>query len=418
MKIKSYTIEKCALFLVFLFYISTNAFWGYRLFHESNIFPAMASLLPIFLFIAFYFITGFHIRIPATILTLAIYAVTVIWSGFDPKMILFYGMCATMLMDSRISDTSDWLKWFYLFSLLFIVGSFINLFMPGLYRSMILPAFAGSKSYEKLLSWSRMGATLIIPGFTSQSGFNAPHFVYGIGYILSCRIVEKVGFKRWLIFGLLLVCLVLTNKRAHFLFGILSIAIAYYATGEKKYRSKRFLILVLSGIAGLIVVYFLITSVDVGVFRKLNLMLTQISDDEDVTSGRIELYAVAWKHFLQNPIFGIGWEQYPFLPDGLGEMHTHDIYLELLCETGIVGFTMFAAFFGYSLYTAFRNSRMAKSKEEKMSASFCLYMQLFFLLYGITGNPLYDPPYYIPYFLTCAFSMHRHFTGLMQREGT
>ena len=104
MKIKSYTIEKCALFLVFLFYISTNSFWGYRLFHESKIFPAMASLLPIFLFIAFYFITGFRIRIPATILTLVIYAVTVIWSGFNPKMILFYGMCATMLMDSRISD--------------------------------------------------------------------------------------------------------------------------------------------------------------------------------------------------------------------------------------------------------------------------------------------------------------------------
>ena len=406
MLIKTHTFEKCAVFLVFLFYASTNSFWGYRLFHNSDIFAGAACLLPIFLYFIYYCAAGLHTRSTAACLIFAMYAVIVIWSSFNPKFILFYGMCVTLLLDSSISDTTDLLKRFYLFSLLFAVGSFINLFLPGLYRTVILPFFSGSSQYARLIRWTGRISYFIIPGFANQTSFNACHFVYGIGSLLCFRIGGgKNGFKKWVILGLLFICLVLTNKRAHLLFLILSLAITYYATGDSKQKGKRILILTLIGIVLLIVLNYLITRVNIGVFIKLRTMFTKIADDEDVTSGRSGLYAVAWKCFVQNPLFGIGWEKYPIMPDSNGS-HTHNIYLELLCETGIVGFTVFAAFFGYALYTAVRNAKKAKSQEEKTSASFCLFMQLFFLLYGITGNPLYDPPYYIPYFIICAFSIH------------
>ena len=402
-----HTFEKCAVFLIFLFYASTNSFWGYRLFHESDIFAAAACLLPIFLFAVYYCRTGLRIRVTTAVLILAMYVVIVLWSSFNLKCVLIYGMCVVLLLDSSISDTSDLLKKFYLFSLLFAVGSFIYLFLPALYRSAILPFFSGSSQYSRLIRWTRRTSYYIVPGFANQTSFNACHFVYGIGYLLSCRIGgKKIESKKWLVFIVLFMCLVLTNKRAHFLFLFLSLAIAYYATGDSKQKGKRILILVLIGFVLLIILYYLIYKVNIGVFIKLRNMFSLMNDDEDVMSGRNVLSGIAWETFLQNPLFGIGWEKYPSMPVSRG-MHTHNIYLELLCETGIVGFTVFAAFFGYALYTAFRNCRRAKSQEEKTSASFCLFMQIFFLLYGITGNPLYDPPYYIPYFIICAFSFYQ-----------
>ncbi len=407
MIIKTHTFEKCAVFLVFLFYASTNSFWGYRLFHNSDIFAGAACLLPIFLYFIYYCAAGLHTRSTAACLILAMYAVIVIWSSFIPKFILFYGMCVTLLLDSNISDTTDLLKRFFLFSLLFAFGSFINLFLPGLYRSVILPSFSGSSQYARLIRWSNRSNYFIIPGFANQTSFNACHFVYGIGSLLCFRIGGgKIGFKKWVILGLLSICLVLTNKRAHFLFLILSLAITYYATGDNKQKGKRILILALIAIVLLIVANYLINNVNIGVFIKLRNTLTQLEDGEDVTSGRSAMYAAAWKYFVQNPLFGIGWEKSPVIIPELHGMHVHNIYIELLIETGIVGFTVFAAFFGYALYTAIRNARKAKSQDEKTSAGFCLFMQLFFLLYGITGNPLYDPPYYIPYFIICSFSIH------------
>ena len=35
--------------------------------------------------------------------------------------------------------------------------------------------------------------------------------------------------------------------------------------------------------------------------------------------------------------------------------------------------------------------------------SFCI--QVFFLLYGITGNPIYDKEMFIPYFVACAATL-------------
>ena len=38
--------------------------------------------------------------------------------------------------------------------------------------------------------------------------------------------------------------------------------------------------------------------------------------------------------------------------------------------------------------------------------NFSLAMQIFFLLYGFTGNPLYDREMFVPYFIACAISVN------------
>lgn len=405
MTIKLPNLEKTAVYLTFLFYISTNAFWGYRLFHDTNIFPAIASLAPILLLLLHYSTVKWRIPTGVVFASLAFYCVIIIRSGFSIKMILYYGMCIMLLFDSQIAEMPARLKHFYYFSFLFMLGSFINLLLPGVYRSVVLPAFANSNQYAKLIRWSNRSAYMIIPGFANQTSFNVCHFVYGLGYLLCRRFAcgEKLR-GRWIVVALLGLCLVLTNKRAHFLFLFLALAITYYYSGDVGKKGKRVLILVIVGLAALALVFLLMPRLNIGVFNKFNQTIDDLENDEDISSGRFVLYALAIKHFLQNPLFGIGWDRFRFLPDMTMSVQTHDIYLQLLCETGIIGFSVFMVFFIYALGTALKNCRLARTAEEKLTTSFSLFMQVFFLLYGITGNPLYDPPYYVPYFIICAFT--------------
>lgn len=400
-----FSIKRFLVLWIFLFYCSTNSFWGFRLFHESDLFPAIACLIPITL--VFFIALREKIRInPGLLILLSLlYSVILISSKMAPKYVLFYGFCISLFFVYRLTDSKDMLKLFYYMGILFAIGSMINYFMPGLYKSVILPAFAGSSQAERLADWTGRVSYRIIPGFANQTSFNAPHFVYGIGYLLGCYSEnKKLKFTEWAALALFTVCLILTNKRAHFLFTIATIAVCYYMTAYSGEKSKRALIILIAGVAAILFLYFAIEYLNVGVFIKLRTMLVAVEDDEDITSGRLVLWSIAWKYFLKKPFFGIGWECFRDLPDWPKPVMTHNIYFQLLCETGIFGAGIFFLFFLVALFTALRNCKRAATEKSDMLNYLCLYMQFFFLLYGVTGNPLYDPPYYVPYFMMCAFT--------------
>ena len=418
---KSIKCEKCAVFLIALFYISTNSFWGYRLFHDSDAFAAAACLLPMGLYGIHYYAHRTRIWAGTLLSILAMFLIIILRSSFSFKCILFYGMCMLLLIDTKIAQSDQPIRYFYWFSLIFAAGSLFYVLFPQLYKTLILPAFSGSNQYANLIKWSRKESYFIVPGFTNQTSFNACHFVYGIGYLICCRFAfRKMRKKGWMVLLLLSVCLVMTNKRAHLLFSMLALVVVYYSMAGPGERGKRVAVLFFGGLVAVGVLYVLIMNINIGVFIKLRRMLSDLDTGDDISSGRFNLYLLAIKHFVQNPLFGIGWERFRLIPELARELQTHNIYLELLCETGLIGFCVFIAFFWNALRIALRNCRGAASPQEKMRASFCLYMQVFFLLYGLTGNPLYDPPYYIPYFIACAysFSMKLQREELLMRERT
>lgn len=59
---------------------------------------------------------------------------------------------------------------------------------------------------------------------------------------------------------------------------------------------------------------------------------------DELTSGRIGLWKKAWELFKENPVFGIGWEQ--FMNHNKYEHEVHNTYLQWLCEAGIIGFIL------------------------------------------------------------------------------
>jgi O-antigen ligase len=82
--------------------------------------------------------------------------------------------------------------------------------------------------------------------------------------------------------------------------------------------------------------------------NKQSALLERISYDylqsDESILLRIKYYKSAWKCFLEHCFTGIGFGGWPYY-QGLGDMyhHPHNIFLEILCETGLIGFTLFLA---------------------------------------------------------------------------
>ena len=78
-------------------------------------------------------------------------------------------------------------------------------------------------------------------------------------------------------------------------------------------------------------------------------------------------------------------------------MDTHNIYLQLLSEIGIVGFIIFDATMIYLIYIAVKFNKKEKDITRKRYILMFLTYHIYILLEGMIGNPIYDIPVLIPY---------------------
>jgi len=124
----------------------------------------------------------------------------------------------------------------------------------------------------------------------------------------------------------------------------------------------------------------------------------QLLSGQDITSGRMELYALAVNAFAEKPLLGIGWDQFhTLIPPEFLALHgqdvedVHNIYLQFLTETGIVGAPFLIAPLIYNYYLICTQlSRLKKCpgqlRTARMLCVTSFLVQSFLLVLGI-----YDP---------------------------
>jgi len=120
-------------------------------------------------------------------------------------------------------------------------------------------------------------------------------------------------------------------------------------------------------LSGLLILLLLIPFLPPSYFERIQTILDYLpfrgSDIRGEVSfrGRLSEYEVGWQMFTENPILGIGYENFPAyyldystklgLDPRRTERSAHSLYLEILAEQGLVG--MF--FFGLILYSVFKS---------------------------------------------------------------
>lgn len=304
------------------------------------------------------------------------------------------------------------------FSLFYALSVWVQILLPPLYRIFLnrLP-----EAYRA--SISSMGQqNMSFTGFSSNAGFTAGHILIGILLLLAglgARGRRGRGAS-FLLLAFLALSLLMTGRRAHILFLLLALAAMYLLPHRgRTFYSRLGKAVFLSLTALLLVIWLMGFLVSLPFFSRISLSISGFLSGDDVTSGRSGLFRLAWQTFLEHPLFGIGWGNFRHTTIGMvtlrTELDVHNIYLQLLCETGITGFmalvTPMAVFFVKTL-KKIRSLALPGPDQVWLSPlRFSLGYQAFFLLYGMTGNPLYEPVFFIPYFfalaLTAAFGRSR-----------
>lgn len=282
---------------------------------------------------------------------------------------------------------------------------------PKSFNSMIIPLFSDWNK-EYIIKIFTDGYYM---GLNNLVGDTAGYLVMGILFVVSAYL-ERMYVKksRVIILGILLFALLLTGKRAHIAFVFLACAALMILRNRNEQMVKRFL-----KITGGLVLFLVLAAICLLVFPKLPVIVRfkktyeNLLIGKSIGSGRDQLYRYALELFRENYLFGIGWDIFPKLTvEQMGYASKHDVnnsYLQLLCETGIIGtfiflMPMFASFFNnIKLLKKWVMKQVYMDPFDIRMLIYCCGYQIFFWLYCLTESPIYDTVYLYMYFITMAF---------------
>lgn len=244
-------------------------------------------------------------------------------------------------------------------------------------------------------------------GFTAHYSTNAIYITYGIICAFALLLFESNKKRRLLKLASVVTCffaLLLTTKRTHLVIAIVACMSMYLLSGNR-HVGKR-----MAGLLVWVSLSLVVFSIASQYIPELSATIDRIAglSDDDTFGGRSDLYSICSDLWEQSPIIGNGWGSFSkelysspagmrFAAQGYYEIDAHNVFLQLLAESGVVGFCLFAL---WSIGTLLGTGRLSKAVAGQtiscriLSASWGL--QLFFLVYCFTGNPLYDPQMYIP----------------------
>ena len=242
----------------------------------------------------------------------------------------------------------------------------------------------GANVFEKLPEGTEFG--VFTAGVTSHYSANALYITIALFSIWCLYLIKKTLFtKIWV--ALVLLALILTMKRAHLIFGILTIGIVYLVENKQSFSKSIVKLLLLVGIVGFSgLVLYLIKPELFSIFDRFQNMKGG--------SGRTEFWSYALQFWSESPITGIGWMQFQERYSNFDwtTYNVHNVFIQILCETGILGMSCFL-YFIYSMWKRlkFLLKNISKFNEkQKLLVRYSALLQVFFFCYCLTGNCLYD----------------------------
>lgn len=265
---------------------------------------------------------------------------------------------------------------------------------PALYKNLFLPHFSEeAAAYFRWIVGSGYGAP--VGSSLSYSlflmNFSILFLLFGDYKISAKHQFLNVGASILVFTGV-----ALSQRRTEFVCLLLSVAIGYLFVKPSPHAVG----IVVGMLGALCLVMFLLFPILSGADASSNRLVEtflQIKKHQDITNGRSDLYAIAWREFLRNPLFGIGWMNfvnYASLSGNTLARNVHNIYLQLYTECGLFLGTLFIALMFWNLRYALKNVRKGRAN---MAPTMML---LYILCAGMLDNTIYYT-FVWPVYVTC-----------------
>lgn len=330
--------------------------------------------------------------------------------------ILFYSLIIANNDDMGITYYAIFKK----VALLTAVCSMLFLLMPSLYRPIYL-------IFDQRIGGTDGGQFGYRAGLTAHSSWQG--ILCSISMVIvSCSIlVRKSCQKRirkieYIEFITFFSGLILSAKRGVLIFSIGTILVIYLLINRKKFLRKSIKIVVLTSSIIIVGMPYL------SKIQAVSYLISRFFNQNDISSGRFELWKAALKCYRESPILGIGWLGYRdrcsvnlalVVLAKVESMDTHNVYLQVLCESGIIGFSIYLFAIISSLYMAYRvfcdeTYNHTADIDKKIWITVVLAIQIFYLTYSMTGNCLYD--YTFALYLPSCMSIYSSYRQLKKER--
>ena len=312
-----------------------------------------------------------------------------------------------LIGDIRRREISTAVKILILFSILIAVYVIAVRFRRSVYTVYVMPHISAQSRQAN--EW------LLKDGYGITLGGNVVFIDYILmicGMICFNLIMSYRGKLRfvWLYPGCMAVCvagMLFVNRKSELLSYLIGLFFFFFmhmgiSTWKEKRKTLRIavilLVLIAAGLVYLAQTGFFVRYLYryVSFFKKLTYNIGSTEKQLDLTSERSVLWSLAFRLFLEHPILGIGWGHFhDHLPEELNHLdNVHNNYLQLLCETGIVGFLLVMVPLILVFIETVRLIRINKRKTNRepmvMALNIASFgMQVFFLVLGFLDPCIY-----------------------------
>lgn len=293
-----------------------------------------------------------------------------------------------MLINQSRNLIDKVIKGFQIFSYIEIFSILIELLTKHKIIYLFAPFYTSTR-FQDMIKQAERGYYV---GYVGEKAFAAFFLLIGLAIYLANNIYYKKQVKVTNVFAisLYLFAIILTAKRTIIVFSILLI---FFVFIKEKYKDKFITIIKYSSILVLvcILVYKFIPAIQLMITRFAN-----SAEDIGTMNSRTDMWNKAIKMFLDSPINGWGWGSYTFHNNA--QFEAHNIYLQIIGETGILGTIFWLILIIYGLITAIYNYVKFQDNLSKI----VFYIQVISLAYGLTENVLYVKAQLLVYLFTFA----------------
>lgn len=269
------------------------------------------------------------------------------------------------------------IKWIYIVSIIVVLSSILH-FLAPLWFNAIMGQVMREDAYEQLM-WSFTIDTTFagLAAYTSNATFAAA-IVFGNSFLNMTNKKETPIIKSKSINIVLLVLsmfsIIICSKRGIFVATIVALIVLMFYL----YRGRDFLLKFL----GIAVLFFVVLIILYNTNEFVSTFLNRFAGD-DIMTGRDTIYKTLMADFSEsNFLIGRG----TAATYELAEEGAHNIYIQILFDHGFIFSVPYYILLIYNFYLAFKNK-----------CPLSIFVQTMFLVYGLSGNPLYSNMFMIIY---------------------
>lgn len=338
---------------------------------------------------------------------------------------LIYVLLVTIVL---LLIKTDWIELKKLFRLMGIISLMASIyisffrFFPDLYIKLVIP-YLGVNTAHKVLENMPFGYGAALGDSYTYGDYL---IMIGIAVFLSKDIAT--GKKDNLAKLFIILCLLgmlMEGRKGELLAATIVVVFVYFITGgHRRFKLNKRALLTLFGII-ILLVFLLPYLNNNGFLYRFNVMFMRLKDSTgDFSTGRVGLWKVALEIFGNHPIFGVGWGGYTnylsghYISNIDKNMYTsvHNCFLQLLCETGIVGTCFILAPYLIIMIKTLKHLYFLKAEHFRNSVQavctiFSLSLQMFFAIVFFIDPVFYNPFFWHAYMIAVAVECYSANSG-------